>query len=93
MKVKRVPDEGKRGDCVDTEYTLRFIISTISAKCRRDLQNTRAGTYVGFETDRGLLATRLHPRVLPPVFFPDVARSRRRTPRARRHPRDHDPFY
>ena len=31
MKVKRVPDEGREGNCIDKEDTLQFIISAIRA--------------------------------------------------------------
>lgn len=47
MKVKRVPDEGKKGNGIDKEDTLNSVISTISRKCRCDLQSTKAETYEG----------------------------------------------
>lgn len=31
MKVERVPDEGREGDCIDKEDTLQSIIRTIHA--------------------------------------------------------------
>ena len=93
MKVKRVPDEGRKGDCIDREDTLNSIISTIRPKRRCDLQSTRAGTYVGSEIDQESPATRLRFPVLAPVFFLDAAPSCLCIPPARRHLRDHDPFY
>lgn len=91
MKVKRVPDKGRKGDCIDKEDTLKSIISTIRVMCRCDLQSTRAGTCVGSEIDRRSPATRLRFPALAPVFFPDIALSRPRIPPARRHLPDHDP--
>lgn len=90
MKVKRVPDEGRKGDRIDNEDTLQSIINTIRTKCFYDLRGTRAGTCVGSEIDRRSLATRQRSPILTPTFFLDVALSCLRIPPARRCLRDHD---
>ena len=93
MKVKGVPGKGSKSDRVDKEDTLKSNISTARAKCRCDLQSTRAGTYVDFEIDRRSAATRLRFPTLALSSFPDAALSRLRILPAPRHLRDHDPFY
>lgn len=92
MKLKGVPDEGRKGDRIDKEDTLESIINTIRAKCFYDLRSTRAETYVGSEIDRRSLATRQRFPVQTPAFFLDVALSCLRIPLVRRHLRDYDPL-
>lgn len=93
IKVKRVPDEGSKGDCIDEEDTLKSIISLICAKCRNDLRSTRVVIYVGSGIDRRSSVMRLRFPIQAPTSFLDVALSRLRIPPARRHLQDHDAFY
>ena len=93
MIVKRVQTEGGECDCINNEDTLQTMISTIRAKCRCDLQGTRAETYVGFEIDQWSPAKRLLSLGLDPAFFLDVSQSRPRIPPARRRLQNQDASY